>query len=218
MSILKLEGVTKTFKMGSNRSDAVHNVTWEFDEGLNFIYGKSGSGKTTLLHTMAGFEKPTKGKVIYDGKSVYDDYEMSKLHCHDFGFVFQTYNLIPEFNVRDNIILPMKFDKNKDHSIYDEIIKILGIDDKLHRHPSTLSGGEQQRVAIARAIVNRPKIIFADEPTGNLDENNGKIVIEFLTELCRKYDLSLFLVTHDMDLLKYADFIYQMKDGVLIRE
>ncbi len=218
MSILKLEGVTKTFKMGSNRNDAVHNITWEFDEGLNFIYGKSGSGKTTLLHTMAGFEKPTKGKVIYEGKSVYDDFDMSKLHCHDFGFVFQTYNLIPEFNVKDNIMLPMKFDKNKDHSIYDEIIKILGIDDKLRRYPSTLSGGEQQRVAIARAIVNRPKIIFADEPTGNLDENNGRIVIEFLTELCRKYSLSLFLVTHDMDLLKYADFIYQMKDGVLEKE
>ncbi len=218
MSLLRLEECGKTFRQGNNLVEAVKPVSMEFEKGIHFIFGKSGSGKSTLLHMMAGLEKPSTGKVYYEEKSVYEEYALSKLHCHDFGFVFQAYNLIQEFTVEDNITLPLRFDRNKDRETYREVIKALEIEDKLKRHPAALSGGEQQRVAIARALVNRPRVIYADEPTGNLDEETGKKVLALLMELCSRYEASLIMVTHDMDLLKYAEHTYQMRDGNLYKE
>lgn len=132
--------------------------------------------------------------------------------------MFQAYNLIQEFSVEDNITLPLRFDKNKDRETFREVVEALGLKDKLKRRPMALSGGEQQRVAIARAVVNRPKIIFADEPTGNLDEENGRMVLELLMELCRRYGASLIMVTHDLDLLQYAQHTYQMRDGYIEKQ
>ena len=218
MCLLRLEQCGKEFRQGSTRVEAVRPVSMEFEEGIHFIYGKSGSGKSTLLHMMAGLEQPTKGDVFYEGKSIYQDCDLAKLHCHDFGFVFQAYNLIQEFSVEDNITLPLRFDKNKDRETFREVVEALGLKDKLKRRPMALSGGEQQRVAIARAVVNRPKIIFADEPTGNLDEENGRMVLELLMELCRRYGASLIMVTHDLDLLHYAQHTYQMRDGYIEKQ
>ena len=120
--------------------------------------------------------------------------------------------------MEDNITLPLRFDKNKDRETFREVVEALGLKDKLKRRPMALSGGEQQRVAIARAVVNRPKIIFADEPTGNLDEENGRMVLELLMELCRRYGASLIMVTHDLDLLHYAQHTYQMRDGYIEKQ
>lgn len=147
MSLLRLEQCGKEFRQGSTRVEAVKPVSMEFAEGIHFIYGKSGSGKSTLLHMMAGLEQPTKGDVFYEGKSIYQDCDLAKLHCHDFGFVFQAYNLIQEFSVEDNITLPLRFDKNKDRETFREVVEALGLKDKLKRRPMALSGGEQQRVA-----------------------------------------------------------------------
>ena len=218
MSIITLEQCGKIFRQGSQQIEAVCPIDMSFEQGIHFIYGKSGSGKSTLLHMMAGLEEPTGGRVIYDGQSLYDRDDLSKLYCRDFGFVFQAYNLIQEFTVEDNITLPLRFDKQKDRTTFREVVEELGIADKLKRRPMSLSGGEQQRVAIARAVVNRPKVIFADEPTGNLDEENGKAVLELLLSQCRKYGATLIMVTHDMDLLQYAEHIYQMRDGRLYKQ
>jgi putative ABC transport system ATP-binding protein len=197
---------------------AVRSTTAQFEQGIHFIFGKSGSGKSTLLHMMAGLEKPTSGEIYYDDLSLYQDADLAKIHCHDFGFVFQAYNLIQEFTVEDNIILPLRFDRNKDREGFKEIVHELGIEDKLSYRPMQLSGGEQQRVAIARALVNHPKIIFADEPTGNLDEENSTMVLELLMKLCKKYEATLVMVTHDLDLLRYAEHTYQMRNGVLYKQ
>lgn len=218
MSIITLEQCGKIFRQGSQQIEAVCPTDMSFEQGIHFIYGKSGSGKSTLLHMMAGLEEPTGGRVIYDGQSLYDRDDLSKLYCRDFGFVFQAYNLIQEFTVEDNITLPLRFDKQKDRTTFREVVEELGIADKLKRRPMSLSGGEQQRVAIARAVANRPKVIFADEPTGNLDEENGKAVLELLLSQCRKYGATLIMVTHDMDLLQYAEHIYQMRDGRLYKQ
>ena len=218
MSIITLEQCGKIFRQGSQQIEAVCPTDTSFEQGIHFIYGKSGSGKSTLLHMMAGLEEPTGGRVMYDGQSLYDRDDLSKLYCRDFGFVFQAYNLIQEFTVEDNITLPLRFDKQKDRTTFREVVEELGIADKLKRRPMSLSGGEQQRVAIARAVVNRPKVIFADEPTGNLDEENGKAVLELLLSQCRKYGATLIMVTHDMDLLQYAEHIYQMRDGRLYKQ
>lgn len=218
MSLIRLEECGKIFRQGSKQVEAVCPTTIEFETGIHFVFGKSGSGKSTLLHMMAGLEEPTSGKVFYQDKSVYEEQDLAKLHCHDFGFVFQAYNLIQEFTVEDNITLPLRFDKNKDRSTFKEVVEALELGDKLKRRPMALSGGEQQRVAIARALVNRPNVIFADEPTGNLDEENGRIVLELLMELCSRYGASLIMVTHDLDLLRYAEHTYQMRDGTLCRQ
>jgi len=219
MSLIRLEGCEKVFTQGGGRRvEAVRPTTAQFERGIHFIFGKSGSGKSTLLHMMAGLEKPTSGEIFYDDRSLYSDADLAKIHCHDFGFVFQAYNLIQEFSVEDNIILPLRFDRNKDREGFKEIVSELGIKNKLSYRPMQLSGGEQQRVAIARALVNHPKIIFADEPTGNLDEENSMLVLELLMRLCRKYEATLVMVTHDLDLLRYAEHTYQMRDGVLHKQ
>ena len=136
----------------------------------------------------------------------------------EFGFVFQSYNLIEDFNVYDNITLPLVFDKSDDFTVFDEAVEILNLKNKLKRYPSTLSGGEKQRVAIARAIVNHPKVIFADEPTGNLDEENSMLVVEMLIDLCKKFNASLLMVTHDNDYIRYGEAVFMIHNGVITRE
>lgn len=208
--IIELSNCSKHYKQGTATIVAVNLVSAQFGEGIHMVVGKSGSGKSTLLNMMAGFERPTEGKVIFNGRNIYERADSKQSNV---GFVFQSYNLIPELCVEDNILLPLYIRRTKRITSYDAIIETLGLTDKLGRMPQTLSGGEQQRVAIARAIIDTPEVIFADEPTGNLDEVNSKIVIETLVDLCKKANSSLIMVTHDYDLLKYADNKYIIKDG-----
>ena len=180
--------------------------------------GKSGSGKSTLLHILGGLETPSDGKVYYDGLDLYKEADMADLRRTHFGFIFQAYNLIPEINVRDNILLPSYIAGKKQKERFEELVDTLDIRAKLTQMPETLSGGEQQRVAIARALINSPRIIFADEPTGNLDAQNKEAVMEMLADSCRKYGATLIMVTHDSDQLKYAEHSYLMVDGVITKQ
>ncbi len=218
MSLFELKDIKMEYFTGYRSVLALNGIDITFEKGINVIYGKSGSGKSTLLHVMAGFEKPTSGKVLYEGDDVYSELELRSLHSKEFGFVFQAFNLIEQFSVEENISIPMRFAGNKDRSYMNGLAERLDIKEFLNRYPASLSGGEQQRVAIARALVNHPKVIFADEPTGNLDEENSNKVIELLIRLVREYDTSLFLVTHDMDLLRYADTTYRMIDGRIYKD
>jgi putative ABC transport system ATP-binding protein len=212
-AILQCEHVSKTFLPGNVQ--AVKGATLSFEAGTHIIMGKSGSGKSTLLHILGGLEKPTEGKVLYEGEDIYRELDMEALRREHFGFIFQAYNLIPEINVCDNILMPAYIAGKKRQARLDELVDALDIRNKLKQMPETLSGGEQQRVAIARALINSPRIIFADEPTGNLDEENKEVVMEMLAESCRKYGATLIMVTHDSDQLSYAEHSYYMKDGVI---
>lgn len=215
-AILQCEHVSKTFLPGNVQ--AVKGATLSFEAGTHIIMGKSGSGKSTLLHILGGLEKPTEGKVLYEGEDIYRELDMEALRREHFGFIFQAYNLIPEINVRDNILMPAYIAGKKQRERFDELVDALDIRNKLKQMPETLSGGEQQRVAIARALINSPRIIFADEPTGNLDEENRETVMEMLAESCRRYGATLIMVTHDSDQLKYAEHSYYMKDGVIQKQ
>ncbi len=215
-AILQCEHVSKTFLPGNVQ--AVKGATLSFEAGTHIIMGKSGSGKSTLLHILGGLEKPTEGKVLYEGEDIYRELDMEALRREHFGFIFQAYNLIPEINVRDNILMPAYIAGKKRQARLDELVDALDIRNKLKQMPETLSGGEQQRVAIARALINSPRIIFADEPTGNLDEENRETVMEMLAESCRRYGATLIMVTHDSDQLKYAEHSYYMKDGVIQKQ
>ena len=215
-AILQCEHVSKTFLPGNVQ--AVKGATLSFEAGTHIIMGKSGSGKSTLLHILGGLEKPSEGRVLYEGEDIYRNLDMEALRREHFGFIFQAYNLIPEINVRDNILMPAYIAGKKRQARLDELVDALDIRNKLKQMPETLSGGEQQRVAIARALINSPRIIFADEPTGNLDEENREAVMEMLAESCRRYGATLIMVTHDSDQLKYAEHSYYMKDGVIQKQ
>lgn len=190
-----------------------------FEPGVNIIVGKSGSGKSTLLNMLGGLEIPTSGNVYFGDKDLYDlNVDLAAIRRQHFGFIFQSYNLIPELTVQDNILLPLYLTQKKvASSIFKDIIPVLGLSKKLNQKPELLSGGEQQRVAIARAIIHKPTVIFADEPTGNLDCENSEKVINLLITLVKKYKTTLLLVTHDKELLNNADAIYKMEDGTLER-
>ena len=185
------------------------------------IEGKSGSGKSTLLNILGGMEKPTSGQVYYDNCSIYDlnDQGQAKIRGEKFGFIFQSFQLIPELSVRENIALPLQFiDEKISLAAVDDIANKLGIHDQLDKKPAFLSGGQQQRVAIARALITSPQIIFADEPTGNLDETTSKVVVELLVELCQKNDTALVIVTHQKGLITLPHTLYKMKNGRLEQE
>lgn len=182
------------------------------------IEGKSGSGKSTLLSMLGGLEPPTYGKIMFKGKSFYDleEDEQATIRGKSFGFVFQSFNLIPELTVKENIELPIHFitDKNLILNIQD-LTKVLEIDKKLNHKPAYLSGGEQQRVAIARALITNPEIIFADEPTGNLDYKTTKIIVDLLSKLNIERQITLVIVTHERGLINIPHTKFEMKDGQL---
>lgn len=183
------------------------------------IMGKSGCGKSTLLHCMSGILKPTAGDIVFDDQSLFilNADKRAKVRRESMGFVFQFFHLIPELTVKENILLPVKVNRLKlDEKHYERLVADLDLSEFMNRLPSTLSGGQQQRVAIARALIHKPAIVFADEPTGNLDENSSKEVIELLKSLQKQYDLTLVLVTHDRDVASYADRIIHMRDGKII--
>lgn len=222
MNILDIKNLKRYYGTKGNITKAVDGISISIQKStFTAIVGTSGSGKSTLLHCMAGLDKPTSGEVIFGGKEIYsmNDDELSKLRRQKFGFIFQSFNLIPVLNVYDNIVLPIQLDGKKvDHSYIERLTKSVGIYDQLKKFPNELSGGQQQRVAIARALSNKPDIIFADEPTGNLDSKTTKEVMELLKNMVSEFGHTLVMITHDNDIARQADRIIDIKDGKIIND
>lgn len=217
MNILECTDLTKEYLSGENVIKAVDNVTAAFEEGeFCAVTGPSGSGKSTLLHLLSSLENPTSGTVTYSGKplSSYNDNQLSILRRRRFGFVFQAYNLVQELTGYENIVLPVMLDRRKpDEEYLQKIIGLLDIADRLDHLPSAMSGGQQQRIAIARALANKPSILFADEPTGNLDGKSGREVLQLLKYAGKELGVSLILVTHDQHVAEQADRVLTIEDG-----
>ena len=222
MEIITCHDLTKEYLSGENAIKAVYHVTLTFEQGeFCAITGPSGSGKSTLLHLLSSLENPTSGKVIYGGKelSSYSDNQLSILRRRRFGFVFQAYNLVQELTGYENILLPIMLDhKAPDENYLNMLIDMLGIENRLEHLPSALSGGQQQRIAIARALANRPSILFADEPTGNLDGKSGREVLSLLKYVSKKLGVTLILVTHDLHVAEQADRILTLADGKIVTD
>lgn len=215
--ILRTENLCKYYGSGENEVRAVKNANIDIQKGeFVAIVGKSGSGKSTLLHMLGGLDTPTSGKVFIRGKDFfsYKEDALAVFRRRKIGFIFQSFNLVSSINVWENIVLPIGLDGRKaDEAFVMDIVKTLGLEKKLHNLPNTLSGGQQQRVAIARALASRPDILFADEPTGNLDSRTSDEVIALLKMSVEKYGQTLVMITHDEDIAQIADRILVIEDG-----
>lgn len=222
MEILKVQGLKKIYGKEGNRVEALSGVDMSINKGeFVAIVGASGSGKSTLLHLLGGLDRPTEGKVIIDGEDIYSYREerLAIFRRRKVGFIFQFFNLLPVLDVEENIALPALLDNDKiDKAYLAEIIKLLGLEDRKKHLPSELSGGQQQRVSIGRALLNKPSIILADEPTGNLDSKNSKEVIELLKFSAKKYNQTLILITHDVNIASEADRVITIMDGAIISD
>lgn len=220
MKTLKAIDLRKIYGKDDSEVKAINGINLEIEpHKFTSIIGQSGSGKSTLLHCMAGLDKPTSGKVFMDDLDLYtlNDDKLSKIRCEEFGFIFQSYNLIPVINVYDNIVLPISLSGKKvDKDYIEDLIIKLGIKSQAKKFPNELSGGQQQRVAIARALANKPSIIFADEPTGNLDSKTTKEVIDILKFCVNEYKQTLVMITHNDDIANSADNIITIRDGKII--
>lgn len=216
-TILRTENLCKYYGSGENEVKALQNATINIKQGeFVAIIGKSGSGKSTLLHMLGGLDYPTDGKVYIRDKDIFSLKEdaLAMFRRRKIGFVFQAFNLVSSINVWENIVLPMGLDGQKvDESFVNDIVLTLGLEKKIHNLPNTLSGGQQQRVAIARALASRPDIIFADEPTGNLDSKTSDEVMALLKVSAQKYGQTLVMITHDEDIAQLADRIIVIEDG-----
>lgn len=222
--MLKVANLTKTFIAGDNKVTAVNDISLSVPSGVfSTIVGKSGSGKSTLLSLLGALDYPTSGSIDVDGQSIsrMSDHRLIKYRRDKIGFIFQNYNLVPNLTAIENVTLPMEFAglaKNKRIDRAKKLLTEVGLDEaKQNRKPGRLSGGEQQRVAIARALANRPKLILADEPTGNLDSATGKIIIKLLKELAKKEDTTIIAVTHDEGIAAQAEITFHLKDGKLVK-
>lgn len=219
-NILDVINLNKIYGKGENKVQALNDINLSIEKGkFTAIIGPSGSGKSTLLNCIAGLDNISSGKVMLNGKdiSTLNDNSLSKLRSEEFGFIFQSFNLIPVVNVYENIILPISIDNKKVDKVYvDNIIDKLGLKDKINKFPNELSGGQQQRVAIARALANRPKIIFADEPTGNLDTKTTNEVMNLLESCVKEFGQTLVMITHNNEIAKMADVCIEIRDGKLV--
>ncbi len=216
-TILRTEHLCKFYGSGENEVRAVDDVTIAVGRGeFVAVVGKSGSGKSTLLHMMGGLDDPTSGKVYVGDMELFSLKEdaLAVFRRRRIGFVFQAFNLVSSINVWENIVLPVGLDgRRADTAFVKDIVSTLGLDSKIHNLPNTLSGGQQQRVAVARALVSRPDIVFADEPTGNLDSRTGDEVIGLMKMSAQKYGQTLVMITHDEDIAQLADRTIVIEDG-----
>ncbi len=218
---MKIEAreLSKIYGVGENRVAALDKVNLEIAiNDFISIMGPSGSGKSTLLHLLSGLDRPTSGSLTYDGRDIYgfSDKELSAFRRRRIGFVFQQYNLLPVLTAKENIIMPLLLDKRQpDEAYLMQLAELLGISDRLEHLPHELSGGQQQRVAIARALIAKPDIIFADEPTGNLDSKSGSEVMKMLENIWEKTGTKLVIITHDRRVARMADRQFVIVDGVL---
>jgi putative ABC transport system ATP-binding protein len=219
VSILEIKNLNKYYKQGKDQVHILKNISFKVEEGdFLGIVGSSGSGKTTLLYSMSGLEKIASGEIIYKEKSIadYNEEKMADLRKYQFGFVFQFYNLIPNLTAYENVLLANILAEKNDEDYIRSLLDTMGLKAFYDYYPNELSGGMQQRVAIARALVNRPKILFADEPTGNLDQKKGKEIMGLLKKLNKEYKLTIILVTHNEDYLKYCNKKLDLLDGEVV--
>ena len=218
--VLSARQIHKVYSTASGDVPALNGITCDFEEGMFYaIIGRSGSGKSTLLHILGGLDRPTSGEVLVDGKDIcaMNDEQMAIFRRRHMGFVFQQFNLLEEYDVKNNILLPLTLDGRKaDPAFYEEVITTLGLKEKVRKFPSELSGGEQQRVAIARSVLAKPRLIIADEPTGNLDKKTGEEVLELLTTCAAKFGQTLIVVTHDPEIARKADVVICIEDGLIV--
>ena len=222
MEFLKTENLCKTYGKGENQVTALDNVSLTIEKGeFTAIIGSSGSGKSTLLHIIAGVDIPTSGKVYLDGQDVYaqNSEKLAIFRRRQVGLIYQFHNLIPTLNVVENITLPVLMDRRKvNQERLNELLDLLGLQERKTHLPNQLSGGQQQRVAIGRALMNAPAVMLADEPTGSLDSRNGHEIIKLLKESNKKYGQTLLLVTHDESIALQADRIITIADGTVVRD
>lgn len=220
MAFIEIKNLNKIYGKGEVEVKALNNINLEINEGeFVAIVGASGSGKSTLLHLLGWVDKPSSGEVILNGTNMYSlkERELSILRRRKIGFVFQFFNLIPVLTAEENIEMPVLLDGGKmDKEYKAELLKILGLEERKKHHPAQLSGGQQQRVSIGRALANKPSLILADEPTGNLDSKNSKEILELLKYSAKKYHQTLILITHDLAIAKEADRVITIADGEII--
>jgi predicted ABC-type transport system involved in lysophospholipase L1 biosynthesis ATPase subunit len=218
-SQLVAKDVYRSFKIGSRRIEVLRGISLEIRRGeALFLCGASGAGKTTLLYTLAGLERPESGEVVFEGRKLYRSGSSTdaRIRNEKMGFVFQSYFLLPELTALENVLVPSLIQNKQRLDLAIQHLEGVGLGDRLQHLPSELSGGEQQRVAIARALINDPAIIFADEPTGNLDTTNGNLIVELLLALAREKQKTLVVVTHDQRLASTGDRRIDIRDGLLI--
>jgi len=219
-TLLQFSDVHLQYQNGQNLTEVIKGISFTINQNDRLaIVGKSGSGKTSLLMLMAGLEKPTSGSIQFQEKELtsYTEDQLTDFRKQNIGIVFQSFYLIPSYTALENVALSLEINFQKNALIQaEEILTDLGLKDRLHHFPSQLSGGEQQRVAIARAIINKPELILADEPTGNLDEENSQVIADLLFNVSQKYQKSLCLVTHDLELAKKCDRLMKIDNGTII--
>lgn len=222
MEILKVENLTKIYGKDKNQVVALDHVSFSVEKGeFVAIVGASGSGKSTLLHLMGGVDTPTSGKVYIDGKDIYslNSDNLAIFRRREVGLIYQFYNLIPILNVEENILLPLELDNRKvDKFEFNELLKILGLQNRRKHLPNELSGGQQQRTSIGRALITKPAIVLADEPTGNLDSKSSEEVVELLKKMNKEYKQTIIMITHNLDIAAVADRIITIEDGKIVKE
>jgi lipoprotein-releasing system ATP-binding protein len=222
--ILSAQKLYKSYQTNKkNKLDVLKDISVDIEENIiSVIVGASGAGKSTLLHLLGGLDRPDEGKVLYEQKNIFEfnNDRLAKFRNENMGFVFQFHHLLPEFTAIENVAIPQMINgKNLKTALKDskKLLEVVGLSQREEHKPAELSGGEQQRVAVARALANNPKIIFADEPTGNLDSANSESIHKLLFELRDKFNKTFVIVTHNPDLMKLADVIFEIKDGVIIK-
>jgi putative ABC transport system ATP-binding protein/lipoprotein-releasing system ATP-binding protein len=221
MSRLTASGLKRSFRIGGTSIEVLRGIDMAIEPGeCVFLCGASGAGKTTLLYTLAGLETPEAGSVSWDGTSLYglSATRLAKLRNREMGFVFQSYFLLPELTALENVLLPALIGGGRREPVARDLLARVGLSGRADHLPAEMSGGEQQRVAIARALVNDPRILFADEPTGNLDSKNGEVIMHLLLDLARAENRSLVVVTHDERLAHRGDRLVRLRDGLLAND
>lgn len=219
MEVLSVQNLCKTYGKGDAQVNALRNVSFSLQKGeFAAVVGESGSGKSTLLNCIGGLDNPTSGSVFIENENVFgmDEDKRTIFRRRNIGFVFQSFQLVPELNVEQNIIFPVLLDyKKPDAAKVEEILEVLALKERRRHLPGQLSGGQQQRVAIGRALITRPKLILADEPTGNLDSRNSHEVMDLLLRASRQYQQTILMITHNANLASAADRVLRVSDGVL---
>ncbi len=221
MTILSIKGIKKEFKTQEKTIQILKDISFEINKGeFVAIIGSSGSGKSTLLSIIAGLDNPSSGNVRLDKEDIFslDENQLSELRNKKIGFIFQSFFLVPSLNAYENVELPSQIAGITNSKKIEELLKTVGMEHRKNNYPIQLSGGEKQRIAIARALVNDPEILFADEPTGNLDSKNSKQIIELLQKLHKKENKTLIIVTHEPEIAKVAQRVIEVKDGKIISD